>query len=156
MNFAKVDGYAYAFHPNGTFLRIWDGWTKEIKPQKDKKGYIRIKLCKNGKKKTFKVHRLLATAFIPNPENKRCIDHINGVRDDNRLVNLRWVTYSENMYGFRSNPAQIITKGSICKTRNSWQWAYVMSGKRKYKTIQNLNTLEKYRKDTLLKYDIII
>lgn len=42
------------------------------------------------------VHRLVAKAFIPNPDNKSCVDHINGDPHDNRAVNLRWCTYTEN------------------------------------------------------------
>lgn len=42
------------------------------------------------------VHRVIAQTFIPNPEDKRCVNHINGMKHDNRLVNLEWVTYSEN------------------------------------------------------------
>lgn len=64
---------------------------------KDKKfGYCRVMLCKNNKTKRFLIHRLLAEHFIPNPENKPCIDHINGDRSDNRIENLRWCTYKEN------------------------------------------------------------
>lgn len=42
------------------------------------------------------LHRIVATLFIPNPENKKCVDHINGVRDDNRIENLRWCSHKEN------------------------------------------------------------
>ena len=66
---------------------------KSIKtPYKEKKGYLRIAL--KGKKHL--VHRLVAEAFIPNPENKPYIDHINTDRTDNRVENLRWVTNKEN------------------------------------------------------------
>ena len=62
----------------------------------DKYGYIIVNLSKNNKNKLFKVHRLVAIAFIPNLENKPFIDHINTIRDDNRVENLRWATYEEN------------------------------------------------------------
>lgn len=60
---------------------------------KTKRGYFAIKT--NGK--IFKVHRLIAKAFIPNPENKPEVDHINRLKTDNRVENLRWATHTENM-----------------------------------------------------------
>ena len=75
-----------------------------IKSQnKTKTGYLRVYIGVNGKRKIFRVHRLVAEAFIPNPENKPCVDHINCVRDDNRLCNLRWVTHKEN----NNNPLSV-------------------------------------------------
>ena len=61
-----------------------------------KYGYCRVMLSKGNKESRFLIHRLLAGHFIPNPENKPCIDHINGIRDDNRIENLRWCTHKEN------------------------------------------------------------
>tara|TARA_R110000772_G_scaffold234007_1_gene345598 strand:+ start:22 stop:492 length:471 start_codon:yes stop_codon:yes gene_type:complete len=153
MNFERINGWDnYVIHGVGSVLRIYKTKTKEMKPSKTKDGYMNIGLYKNGKQKFFLIHRLLALHFIPNPENKPCIDHINGVRDDNRLENLRWVTYQENMDGFRSNPAAIITKGNFRKKGNGWQWRYYMSGKQKSKQMKSKDALEKYRKEKLAEY----
>jgi hypothetical protein len=69
---------------------------KILKAARLKTGYMCVGLRKEGKSYTVRLHRLLAKAFIPNPNNKPHIDHINGVRDDNRLENLRWCTNKEN------------------------------------------------------------
>lgn len=69
---------------------------KYLKPGNRGRGYLCVKLFKNGKSKDISIHRLVAMHFIPNINNKRCVDHINRIRNDNRLVNLRWATYSEN------------------------------------------------------------
>jgi len=60
-------------------------------------GYAIIGLHKNNKQKFFPVHRLVAQAFIPNPENKPQINHIDGNKRNNNICNLEWATRSENM-----------------------------------------------------------
>lgn len=59
-------------------------------------GYPCVTLCKNRKSVQIPIHRILMEAFVPNPENKPAIDHINTIKTDNRLSNLRWVTFKEN------------------------------------------------------------
>lgn len=64
--------------------------------RKNRTGYNMVFLSENGHPKIYQVHRLIAAAFIPNPENKPCINHKNGVRNDNRVDNIEWCTASEN------------------------------------------------------------
>lgn len=69
-------------------LKLWD--TKDYYP------YAHLCVC--NKRKLIKIHRVIAETFIPNPENKPCINHINGKKNDNRVENLEWCTYSENNF----------------------------------------------------------
>lgn len=66
-------------------------------------GYIVFCLTNNGKRKVLKQHRLLAIAYIPNPENKPQINHIDSDRSNNELSNLEWVTPRENTVHAREN-----------------------------------------------------
>jgi hypothetical protein len=69
---------------------------KILSQQKDDKGYLSLKVCKNNCSKRFKIHRLVAIAFIENPLNKNQVNHIDGVKSNNVVSNLEWCTNSEN------------------------------------------------------------
>ena len=98
---------------------------REVNLRNNYSGYLLVGV---GSRKTAYVHRLVARAFIPNPENKPAVDHINGNKLDNRIENLRWVTPKEN----NNNP------NTKCKI------AY--SGKRKlYTGIQGFNPKSNFR-----------
>lgn len=79
----------------GNVIGIKSG--KILKIYKSKRGYCMIGLYKNNNNKNFSIHRLVAMAFIPNPYNKPCVNHKNGILTDNMVENLEWCTYSENL-----------------------------------------------------------
>ncbi len=69
-----------------------------LKQYVDRYGYMKIVLYKNGNPHYFTVHRLVAIAFIPNPEGKKTVDHIDCNTKNNIVSNLRWCTNKENLY----------------------------------------------------------
>lgn len=87
-------------------IRSWR--TPELKTRINKYGYEVVLLHGN---KHCLVHRLIAIAFIQNPEKKPCINHKNGIKHDNRIGNLEWVTYSENMIHSFALGLQVVGSG---------------------------------------------
>ena len=82
------------------------GQTKVLKPHKNSKGYLLAHLCKEGKKKFFIVHRLVAQAFLPNPDNLPEVNHRNEDKTDNRVDNIEFCTAKYNMnFGTRNKRA---------------------------------------------------
>ena len=92
----------YSINKQGEIRNDATGKIKQPFINKDN-GYLMVDLYKDNVSQKVTVHRLLAEAFIPNPDNKPCIDHKDGNRQNNALSNLRWATYSENNSRFSTN-----------------------------------------------------
>ena len=101
---------------NGSVRHIYEHYLKQAVT---KKGYLRVTLLNNGQRCTKQVHRLVAEAFLENPENKPQVDHISGNKQLNIVSNLRWTTNKENC----SNP------NTLCKNHytHTEEWKQKMS-----------------------------
>ena len=77
---------------------VWSHKTnKQLKPILGKNGYYQVSLSNKGKVKRASIHRIIANVFLDNLNKKPQVNHINGIKTDNRLENLEWSTRSENM-----------------------------------------------------------
>lgn len=75
---------------------------KNLKPSPSSE-YLAVSLCKNGKQKTLRIHRIVAEAFLPNPENKPEVNHKDGNKFNNNINNLEWCSKLENNQHARKN-----------------------------------------------------
>ena len=94
-NYREIEGFPnYYATEDG---HIWSGWRNQyVSEILMENGYHRVVLSKHNKSHNFLVHRLVAQAFIPNPDNKPCVNHKDLNRENNSVENLEWVTYKEN------------------------------------------------------------
>jgi hypothetical protein len=88
-----------------------------MKPVEEKNGYLRVKLSKNGKTKKCRVHRLVAEAFLDNPEKKPEVNHIDEDKTNNQVENLEWIWHKDNINHGTHNErsAKANTNGKMSK-----------------------------------------
>ena len=94
-----------------------------LKPAITSRGYLRLGLYKNNIRKNYLIHRLIGIHFLPNWNNKECIDHVNRNSLDNRIINLRWATSSENSANKtkKQNTTSKYIGVSFDKNGNKWR-----------------------------------
>ena len=132
MNYKAIGDYKV--YEDGTIVSVKGNHEKVLKPRLHSHGYYKVCLRIDNKAQEWLVHRLIATLFIPNPDNKPQIDHIDGNKANNNVSNLRWATALENRHNentsnnfcghFRSNCAETI--------ENKRVYTYTRNGKYKY------------------------
>lgn len=105
-----------------------------LRPRSTGNGYHRVDLYDANGQHSMKIHRLVAMAFVNNPDGKPYVDHINGVRTDNRLCNLRWATHSQNQKNTvsRAGSSSRFLGVSLYKPSGKWQVYIKINGKNKY------------------------
>lgn len=129
---------------NGTVLYVKGKFKNKINHNR---GYLMVALYKNNKSKNLYIHRLVAEAFIPNNDNKKTVNHIDGNKHNNNVENLEWATYTENNHhAFKTglNKLNGSSKGLI---------VYYRDGKiEKYKSTVEFSRYLKCHRDTICKY----
>lgn len=134
--------YNYFFSNHGLVLSLCGKQPRFLKPRINKKGYEQLVLCNNGIPRTFEIQVLVAKHFLPNPENKPIVDHIDSCKINNKINNLRWVTSSENnMNRLVSSNNSSGVKGVSFHKRNGKYRARIQINKRNihigyYKTLE--------------------
>jgi hypothetical protein len=105
-----------------------------LKPNIDTRGYYNVKLYQDGIKLTKNIHKLVGDAFIQNPFNKSCIDHINNNKLDNNVNNLRWVSSQENSMNRKISSKNTSNYKGVTfhKQTNKWQARIMINGKSKH------------------------
>lgn len=113
-----IKGYEgkYKIDRNGNvFSLLGKSEIRKLKPGLSGKNYYTVSLLREGHQRTHTIHRLLAEAFIPNPNSYSQINHINGIKTDNRLENLEWCSPSYNI----SHSYKYLTRKSLDKPEHS-------------------------------------
>jgi hypothetical protein len=120
-----------------------------LKEAMNKDGYKNVNLSKNGKQNFFRIHRLVALVYIPNPLNKPEVNHIDGNKLNNNVSNLEWNTHSENTSNLNDNIRVDNKTGirGVCKQKKYWMASLTKNGKLYEKRCKTLEEAISYRKE---------
>ena len=93
-----------------------------LKPGRGLNGYLTVVLFNDGDKSTKTVHKMVASAFLENPENKRCVDHINHDKINNHISNLRYATDAENNQNRSIGSNNTSGTTGVCFNKRDKKW----------------------------------
>ena len=148
MDYRLIEGHPrYIIFKTG---KVFSKITKRfIKPWKDKDGYLIVKFTK----KNYRVHRLVALAFIDNPDDKPMVDHIDRDKSNNNLINLRWATCSENLINTGCRKNNKLKEKNISEKINHYNNDYyVLEFRRNGNRIVKYFNKEKYSLEDVVAY----
>lgn len=131
----NVEADGYQIYQVSSFGRVKDTETDTmIKQWKNTNGYYSVTLSSNGKMKSFLVHRLVACAFLCNPNHKKCVDHIDHNKENNKITNLRFATHQENCRNQRVAKDNSSTAKGVTfdKRKQKWRADVYLNGKTKF------------------------
>ena len=129
-HWASIDGYLnYQVSWRGRVMNTNTG--RILKNTFGSHGYLHVGLSKNGKAKSHCIHAMVAQAWVSNPEDKKCVDHIDGNKTNNHHANLRYATHSENGGNMkkRSDASSIYKGVAWDRGANKWRAQIKKDGK---------------------------
>jgi hypothetical protein len=129
----EITGYSsYLIYPDG---RVFSKKSNRfLKQTLQTQGYLAVEMRAFGKRYCKRIHRLIGEHYIPNPDNKPTIDHMNRDRSDNRIENLRWATMEEQRHNQRKYSTNTSGHRHIqyCKTHKKWKFNHTRPYKNRY------------------------
>ena len=147
MKFVSIVGYPnYTVNILGDVKNVTTG--KILKPCITD-GYLSVSLYTHKKMTKHHIHRLILVHFISNPENKPCVDHINRIRTDNRIENLRWVTHFENSQNLSLYNSNKLKEKNIHIVKNLYRFVKTINGVSHRKSFKTLEEAIEHRDNYL-------
>ena len=120
-------------------------YNRFIKPTMNH-GYKYVELCNKGLRKRIRLHRLIASHYIPNPENKLEVDHIDRDRLNNNINNLRWVTHTQNQQNINTQKNNELGEQFISNYKNRYRFSKTIKGHTHQKYFKTLDEAIEYKK----------